>query len=548
MKKNSFMGGAIIATLGIIICKILGLVYVIPFYAVVGPLGRSLYSYAYSIYSLFVNVSTSGIPLAISKSVSEYNALEYYYTKEKIYKLGRKIMIILGFCCFLLMIIFADSLARYIIGDAVGGNSISDIAYVIRIVSTALLFVPFLSVARGYVQGGKFIQISSIANIIEQLVRVLVVVLGSYFFIKVFNLGVVNGVAAAVFGATIGSFVALGYILIKIRNNKKYFNVNEKPKDEEKSISDLFLVKKIIIYAIPFIVIGLMKSAYCIVDTFSVVKGLTSLGFDTLTAETASSVIVTWANKFNNIVTSICLGVAISLIPSIGSSLVKKDFKGVNDKINQAFQMIIYLTIPMAIGISFLAEPIWTVFYGTESLAIGSSILKVCIFSAISYSMYSILVDANQAMNNTKITFGILGICVLLKMLLNVPMMNLLHLLNIKAYFAPAITDILIQLMVFLVVLIIFRKKYKFAYKETFIRCLKTLLCAFVMLIVLIGVKLLLNQYLVGGRVISVISILIYGIIGVLVYLGFSYKLGLINDIFGENRVNSILKKLHLRK
>ena len=537
MKKNSFMSGAIIATLGIIICKVLGLVYVIPFYAVVGPLGRSLYSYAYSIYSMFVNVSTSGIPLAISKSVSEYNALEYYYTKERIYKLGKRIMIILGIVCFLLMVIFADSLARYIIGDAVGGNNISDIAYVIRIVSTALLFVPFLSVARGYVQGEKFIQISSAANIIEQLVRVLVVVLGSYLFIKVFNFGTVNGVAIAVFGATIGAFIALTYILIKINKNKKYLNVNEKQKEEEKSITDNYLIKKIIIYAIPFIIIGIMKSAYCIIDTFTIVKGLTNLGFDTLTAETASSVIVTWANKFNNIVTSICLGVAISLIPSIGSSLVKKDFKGVNDKINQAFQMIVYLTLPMAIGISFLAEPIWTVFYGTESLVIGSSILRVCIFSAISYSMYSILVDANQAMNNTKITFSILGSCVLLKMLLNV-----------KAYYAQAITDILIQLTIFIVVLVIFRKKYKFAYKETFIRFLKTLLCTLVMLIVLIGVKLVLNQYLVGGRVISIVSIFIYGIIGVLIYFGVSYKMGLINDIFGKDRINSYLKKLHLRK
>jgi len=547
MKKNSFMSGALIATLGIIVCKVLGLIYVIPFYAVVGPLGRSLYSYAYSIYSMFVNVSTSGIPLAISKSVSEYNALEYYHTKERIYSLGKKIMVILGIICFLLMIIFANSLARYIIGDAVGGNSISDIAYVIRIVSTALLFVPLLSVARGYVQGTKFIQISSVANILEQLVRVLVVVIGSFLFIKVFNFGTVNGVAVAVFGATVGAFISLFYILIKIRKNKKYFNVNEKQKEEEKSITNKFLIKKIIVYAIPFIIIGIMKSAYSIVDTFTVVKGLTSLGFDTLTSETASSVIVTWAAKFNNIVISVCLGVAISLIPSISSSLVKKDFKGVNDKINQAFQMIIYLTLPMAFGISFLAEPIWTVFYGTESLVIGSSILSVCIFSAISYSMYSILVDANQAMNNTKITFCILGSCVLLKILLNVPMMNLFNLLNIKAYFAPAITDILIQAIVFIVVLIIFRKKYKFAYKTTFINSLKCILSVFIMLVVLIGLKLIINPYLVGGRIISVISIIIYVLVGISVYFGFSYKIGLIHNIFGEDRINGILKKLHLK-
>ena len=94
MKKTNFMSGAIIATLGIIACKVLGLVYVIPFYAIIGTMGRSLYSYAYSIYSMFVNVSTSGVPLAISKSVSEYDTLGYYEAKERIYTLGKRIMVI----------------------------------------------------------------------------------------------------------------------------------------------------------------------------------------------------------------------------------------------------------------------------------------------------------------------------------------------------------------------------------------------------------------------------------------------------------------------
>lgn len=545
MKKTNFMSGAIIATLGIIACKVLGLVYVIPFYAIIGTMGRSLYSYAYSIYSMFVNVSTSGVPLAISKSVSEYDTLGYYEAKERIYTLGKRIMAIFGFICFLLMIIFSKQLATYIMGDATGGNSIEDIAFVIRVVSTALLFVPLLSVARGYVQGSKYIQISSIANIIEQLVRVIVVVLGSYLTIKVFNLGVTNGVAVSVFGATVGAIAAIIYILIKINKNKNKF----KPKVKENiRVSDKELIKKIIVYAIPFIIIAIMKSAYGLVDTFTVVKGLTSVGFDTLTAETASSVIVTWGNKFNTIVASICLGVAVSLIPSISSSLVVNDIKGVNDKVNQAFQMIVYLTLPMAVGISFLAKPIWTVFYGLDSLELGSAMLMVTIFTSVSYSMYSILVDANQAMNNTKLTFIILGSCVLLKVLLNTPMMHLFDMIGIKAYYAPAFTDIIVQICIFLIVLIYFRKKYKFAYKKTFINSIKSIGCSLVMLVCLIGLKLIINQYLVGGRFISMVSLIIYAIVGMVIYFVLSYKIGLTNSIFGKDRIDRYLIKFHLKK
>ena len=72
MKKSNFLNGAIIATLGIINCKVIGLVYVIPFYAMIGTAGSTLYSYAYSIYAIFLNLSTSGIPVAISKIVINY--------------------------------------------------------------------------------------------------------------------------------------------------------------------------------------------------------------------------------------------------------------------------------------------------------------------------------------------------------------------------------------------------------------------------------------------------------------------------------------------
>lgn len=545
MKKTNFMSGAIIATLGIIACKVLGLVYVIPFYSIIGTMGRSLYSYAYSIYSMFVNVSTSGVPLAISKSVSEYDTLGNYEAKERIYKLGKIIMTTIGFISFLLMIIFAEGLAKYIMGDATGGNSIKDIAYVIRVVSTALLFVPVLSVARGYVQGSKYIQISSVANIIEQLVRVLVVVLGSYLTIKVFNLGVTNGVAVSVFGATVGAIAASLYILIKIRKNKGKFKTKS---DNCIKVSDKELIKKIIVYAIPFIIIALMKSAYSLVDTFTIVKGLTKVGFDTVTAETASSVIVTWGNKFNTIIASICLGVAVSLIPSISSCMVVNDMKDVNDKVNQAFQMIIYLTLPMAIGISFLSKPIWTVFYGVDSLELGSAMLMVTIFTSVSYSMYSILLDANQTMNNTKLTFIILGISVLLKVLLNTPLMYLFDFIHIKAYYAPAFADIFIQLFVFLIVLVYFRKKYKFTYKTTFINFIKTIICSLAMLVCLIGLKLIINQYLVGGRMISMISLIIYSLFGMIIYFVLSYKMGLANSVFGKDRIDRYLNKLHLKR
>ena len=83
MKKNSFEEGTIIATLAIFLVKILGMIYVIPFYSIVGADGGALYSYAYNIYLLFLGISSAGLPNAISKIISEYNALGLIEEKNR---------------------------------------------------------------------------------------------------------------------------------------------------------------------------------------------------------------------------------------------------------------------------------------------------------------------------------------------------------------------------------------------------------------------------------------------------------------------------------
>lgn len=75
LKKSSFLEGAFIATFCIIVTKILGILYVIPFYKIIGEQGGTLYGYAYNIYNVFLILSSAGIPLAISKLTSEYNTL-----------------------------------------------------------------------------------------------------------------------------------------------------------------------------------------------------------------------------------------------------------------------------------------------------------------------------------------------------------------------------------------------------------------------------------------------------------------------------------------
>ena len=100
LKKNTFIQGTLISLISMIAIKVLGALYVIPYYRIIGEDGGTLYSYAYSIYNLFLNISTAGIPIAMSMIISEYLALNMYDAKERAYKIGKKLIFGLSYIAF----------------------------------------------------------------------------------------------------------------------------------------------------------------------------------------------------------------------------------------------------------------------------------------------------------------------------------------------------------------------------------------------------------------------------------------------------------------
>ncbi len=540
MKKTGFLAGAAISTIGIVICKVIGLVYVIPFYAIIGTQGGALYSYAYSIYNMFLNLATSGIPVAMSKVVSEYNEIGYYNTKERTFKTGLKIIGILGLISFLVLFIFAPQIAYLIIGDVKGGNSVEDVTMVIRVISTAILVVPFLSVSKGYLQGHKIMQVSSVANILEQIVRVIVILAGSFLTLKVFHLSLNTAVGIAVFGATVGALFAYFYVYAKIRKSKG-LNRKAKATAAEKKITNKDLIRQIVVYALPFVAISVLQSAFVMVDVFTDVRGLTSIGYTTKISEDVLSVIATWGSKLNMIVMSISMGIVMSLIPAIASSYAVKKYDEVNSKVNQALRTLLFVCVPMATGLCFLSSAVWTVFYGYNEL--NSSVFKLLIMSQITLSVCSVMVNASQSMNNTKQSIIALGGSLIAKIVLNVPMMHLFNLIGIEAYYAPIALNILIDTSASLYLLYIVKKDTKISYFKTIQTIIKIVLCTVIMVMVLSILNLFIPSYS-HSRMMSILYIILYGIVGMATYFFVAYKSKTIDNVFGNGFVQKIFEKL----
>jgi len=542
MKKRNVLQNSMIATVCIILCKIIGLIYVIPFNAMISKSAGALYSYAYNIYVIFLSLSTSGIPIAISKTVSEYNSMEYYDTKERVYKVGMKIICLLGLISFVIMVLFADLIAALILGDANGSNSVGDVASVIRVISLALLIVPALSVTKGYLQGHKFISASSISNVIEQFVRVIIILVGCLVVIKVLNLDEKIAISIAVLSAFISAFVAYIYLKFKIKKNKDDLIVNSEVKEEEKKISNKELAKKILLCALPFIIVEVLKSAYATVDTVTIVRGLTDLGYSMADAETTFSVIATWGNKLCTVVISVSIGISMSLIPSVAYDFVKGNIKKVNEQYNSSLLLLLITTLPMTLGIFFLARPIWVLFYGYDYLSI--EVFKLYIFQAITYSFFSVLISFCQTVGKPKVALISLFVSFILNAIFNIPFMHLCHYLGFGGYQGATVCTLITQLIPSIFLIIYIKKKFDFNYKNLIINSCKIIFSTLVMMLGLYLISFILPIDSVT-RFDALLETIFYMFVGVLIYVFMLKETNLINDLFGNSR---ILKKLRLIK
>ena len=532
MKKNSFVSGVFITTFGIFLTKILGIVYVIPFHALIGELGGALYGYAYTVYSLFISLATAGIPLSISKVVSEYQTLGYYDAKKRVFILGKRIAVILGLICFLILIIFAPVLARLILGDLVGGNSLKDVTFVIRVISTAILIVPVLSVYRGYFEGHRFMSPPSISQVLEQIVRVTIIILGSFLVIKVFHLSITSAVGLAIFGATAGALVSYIYLIDKKIKNKDKFEL-EVREVKEPVITNKMILKKIMFYSIPFIMIDIFKSLYNYVDMVTVVKGLVKIAnFSVADAETIMSMLSTWCSKFNMIILAISSGVIVSLIPHLTQSLVKKNNRDIDKKVNQSYSIFMFFMIPMTAGISFLASPIWNVFYGASKY--GPSVLSYFIFVASVMGLFSISVSILQVLKDYKVVFLSLFSGVIVKALVNKLFISVFFKLGLPAYYGVITATIIGYFLSVIICMIVLHYKYKINFEDS-LKHFIDILCGTLLMIIILCILRLIVPVSVDNRILNALIIAIYGLVGALVYFVYCVKTKLFTSIFGSN-------------
>lgn len=541
MKKDSFLKGTLIASLAIIITKILGVLYVIPFYKIIGEEGGVLYAYAYNIYNLFLNISTAGIPIALSMIISEYVALDKIDAKERTFSVAKKLIFTFSIVSFLVLFIFSDCFAYFIVGGVDGASPIKDISLVIKAISVSLIIAPYLSVLRGYLQGHKFIAPGSISQVWEQIIRIGVILIGSFLAINIFNTSIPIGVSVALTGAFFGGIGAYIYLKLKINKNKQLFETSSDKKDD---ISNKSLAKKIILYCLPLIIISITNDLYNIVDMKLIIKGLYMIGMPAETCELISSIICTWAPKIGMIISAISMGLITSLIPHIIEKFTKNDYKGANNTFNQAISTMLVIALPLTIGIIILSDEVYHIFYGQS--VYGGNILGLSVVTSLFLGVLSVMNTALQGFKKFKLVIISTLIGLITNAVLDIPIILLLHKLGLTPYYGTMIATLIGSSISGIIILSYLKTELNFSYRGILISLSKTFVPLLVMSIVAIVIDKIIGYP--TSTLLVIIKTGIIGIIGIIIYFTLLYTNKGLEETFGRETVDNIMKKLHIKK
>lgn len=542
MSKSTILRGTMLLTGATFFSKLIGMIYTIPFESMVGYDGGQLYSVAYVPYSIFISLSTVGIPLAVSKFVSKYNSLGDYQTSRRMYKLGIRFMLFMGIVAFLIMFFGAEILARVSISND-SQVTVADATLVIKMISFALLIIPAMSISRGFFQGHQSMGPPAISQVIEQIVRIIFLLISVYIIIEVMDGNTATAVGFATFSAFIGAVASSMVLYWYWKRRKPYLDREMNQQVKTYDIPTHTLFKELFRYAGPFVLVGLAIPIYQQIDLITLDRTMASLDLDKIVRSSAISTITLYGHKIVMIPITLATGLSLATLPVLTRSFVDNKKVEVFKQINQSLQIIMLLILPAVVGMSMLGKEIWGAFYGVnEYIDLNGSLLSWYAPVALFFGLFAVTASILQGINQQNYAVVSLGAGVILKVLLTVP---LIHLLGPKgAVIATLIASIAT------VVLNMWRIKgaIHFPLRQLIKRSMLVSIFTVIMAIVVLVSKWILSFWITyqDGRLENIFILFVTVTAGAGIYLWLSYQSTLLERVIGGRM--RIIDKITRRK
>lgn len=398
MSKKSFVQGAAVLAVAGIIIKVLGACFRIPLGNMIGDEGMAYYQAAYPIYVLFLTLATSGIPIAISRMVSERRAVGNYSEAHRVFKISFLLLFCIGAVSFGICFFGANII--------VGIIKMPEAVHAMRAVACALLLVPVMAAFRGYFQGMQDMNPTAVSQVVEQLFRVVLGLALSYILLAK---GTEYAAAGASFGAAAGAIGGLlaVWVIYAARRSKIKADIaaaesaNDKPEHEKGSA----ILWKIFTIAVPITIGAAIMPIMNFIDAGLVVSRLMEGGWSYLEAKQLYGQLTGFAGSLINFPQVLTQSVAMSIVPAVAASYRLKDFDSLRNDVQVGLRIAIIVGIPCALGLMTLARPILVMLYPMRrEAAIGAApCLAILAFGVIFLSTIQTLTGVLQGVGKQMI-------------------------------------------------------------------------------------------------------------------------------------------------
>lgn len=426
MTKKSFVKGAAILGVAGIIIKVLGAFFRIPLANLIGDTGMGYYQTAYPIYVLFLMISTAGIPIAISRMVSERIAVGNYGQAHRVFKLSFMLLATTGIASTLICVVFAKPLVSLM------GNPNAKLAMLA--IAPALLFVPIQAAYRGYFQGMQDMKPTAISQVVEQAFRV---VLGLYLAYAFISIGLDKAAAGAAFGATaggLGGALAIGLIYVSRRKKiKKRVRTSKKNNELDVKEDTKKILGKLLLIAIPITIGSAIMPIMNTVDIGIVMRRLQATGWTYEEANRLYGQLAGFAAPLINFPQVLTMAVSMSLVPVVAATFKLKQTEELQKNIKLGLRMALILGFPCAVGLMTLGKPIMMTLYPAkiESAISAAGPLFILAIGVVFLATVQTLTGVLQGIGKQVIPVRNLLVGVLAKVVITYVLSGI-HAINVK--------------------------------------------------------------------------------------------------------------------
>lgn len=377
-KRKGLLGGVAVLGVAGIIVKVLGMFFQVPLGNLIGLEGLGVYQRIYPYYNLLLTISAAGMPVAISRLVSESATLGLHREAKDIHRIALTLLAAVGTLLTVLLVLISGPLSGWIASPETRLGFIA--------IAPSILIVSVLSAYRGYLQGMQQMTPTAISQIIEQVVKVAVALplawLGNTYG------GVSFAAAGALLGITISEGFALLFMVIMYHHRHKHFEA-ALAQDVNAPTPYAILAKRIIRIALP-ITLGSMIVPLCdSIDSTMIPLRLIAIGYSAERAQEIYGSLSGVAIRLVNVPTALATAICISLVPVISEARTNKQTDTVHKTSNLGLRLASLISFPCALGMSMLAKPIIQLLYpsfNAESISISAEILTLSAWSIIFFT------------------------------------------------------------------------------------------------------------------------------------------------------------------